>query len=167
MNQKTTLLIFFALGAMTGIVITATVLPAAPQREIALWCLGFTVLGLMAAQHFLRRATTEPHISYDYEGPEAATNIWDDPEFANLRRLFLGGLEKRINEILVAFESQDAGRLEHLVHKLAGAAATYDCSAISQKCQRIEFMLRQEAGIEGVRSNVEELVALLREMSAQ
>ncbi len=90
----------------------------------------------------------------------------DDPEMAELVAYFVEEIPQRIEALRAYCESGDREGVQRLAHQLKGASAGYGFDELGQAAASLEAPLKEEATLDDVKSQIDELNDLLRRVQA-
>src|SRR3954471_8294458 len=102
--------------------------------------------------------------------PPLRSELSGDPEMAELIRLFLNELPKRVESLTQAWRAREFQTVQRLAHQLKGSSAGYGFPAIGSAAARIEDCIRanndpQHVRVDQLAHQVKELIALCHRAS--
>lgn len=97
----------------------------------------------------------------DRKNPEPVRSDFEgDPAMRSLIDLFVSQMPEKASRLSDLFEGGHIDDLERLAHQLRGAAGGYGFGEISEAAAGLEDACRAEEELDGLRSQVDELVDL-------
>ncbi|HEX5241917.1 MAG TPA: ATP-binding protein [Tepidisphaeraceae bacterium] len=90
------------------------------------------------------------------------SELTNEPRLAKLLEKFVERLPERVAVISSSLEERNLNDLRQAVHQLKGAGGGYGFPQITESAGRAEEQIKAEADLESIRSHVESLIALVR-----
>jgi CheY-like chemotaxis protein/HPt (histidine-containing phosphotransfer) domain-containing protein len=118
---------------------------------------------LAACQDFLGGAG-EKRESPAYEQAPLRSVLAGDPRIARVIDGFVSRLPQRVSQLAQCIESGNVTALKREAHNLKGAGAGYGFAPLSESAERVEEALRDSETLDDVRRQVDELIALIRQV---
>ena len=75
---------------------------------------------------------------------------------------FVSRLPNRVSDLLMLSDAGNLDELRRMIHQLKGAGAGYGFPTITQTAARAEASIKASAGIETIKSQLDELIELIR-----
>ncbi|MHB8901168.1 MAG: Hpt domain-containing protein [Thermoguttaceae bacterium] len=94
------------------------------------------------------------------------STLAEDPDLAEIVEMFVDEMPARIETILSCFQSEDWEGLKRASHQLKGAAGSYGFPSITPCAGVLEAAVRQTRPEDEIRSAVDELVSMCRNVRA-
>ena len=97
----------------------------------------------------------------------------DDPEMVDLVKLFVSEMPARVEMLRACWSQQRFDELRRLAHQLMGACGGYGFDQVGDSAARLESALDElaaggaEATLQGLRTQVESLIALCGRVRAE
>jgi len=95
-------------------------------------------------------------------GGRIRSEMTSEPRLAKLLEKFVERLPERVAVISSSLEERNLNELRQAVHQLKGAGGGYGFPQITESAGRAEEQIKAEADLESIRSHVESLIALVR-----
>jgi HPt (histidine-containing phosphotransfer) domain-containing protein len=102
------------------------------------------------------------------EKPHAAnssplrSSFADDPDMAELVEYFVEEVPARLQSLRDLCESGDREGVQRIAHQLKGACAGYGFETVGLAAAKVEQPLKEDASLDDVREQIDELTDLLR-----
>jgi HPt (histidine-containing phosphotransfer) domain-containing protein len=97
--------------------------------------------------------------------PSAASNQRSDAVSAALQKAALGfvsRLPQRVSTLVSLSDAGDWQELRRTLHQIKGAGSGYGFPKLTETAARAEASIKTSAGIETIKSQIDELIALIR-----
>lgn len=103
-------------------------------------------------------------------GPPIYSDALDDPDMVELVMMFVEEMPARANTIVASLTKKDWKNLANEAHKLRGSAGGHGFSTVGDAAGVLEDAIRsvtgrEEAAIENIQQQVDELVGMCRRVS--
>lgn len=94
-----------------------------------------------------------------------SSSFANDARVAKVLDRFVARLPERVNQIRQCLDGGNLEALRQAVHNLKGAGSGYGFAALSEQSARTEDALRAQQSLDQIRSEVDQLVQLIRRVS--
>jgi CheY-like chemotaxis protein len=94
-----------------------------------------------------------------------SSSFVNDARVAKVLDRFVARLPERVNQIRQCLDGGNLDALRQAVHNLKGAGSGYGFAALSEQSARTEDALRAQQSLDQIRSEVDQLVQLIRRVS--
>jgi CheY-like chemotaxis protein/HPt (histidine-containing phosphotransfer) domain-containing protein len=119
---------------------------------------------LLAVCQDLLGGAGERRESPAYEQAPLRSVLAGDPRIARVIDGFVSRLPQRVSQLAQCIESGNVTALKREAHNLKGAGAGYGFAPLSESAERVEEALRDSEKLDDVRRQVDELIALIRQV---
>lgn len=145
--------------------LTANVLDTDRKRCLSVGCNAFLGKPLHLKEFYNTIAQYIP--SPSQKEPGNKTGADQSSDFFDLRRAFVKGLAAKKSELETHIEHNNSMAIEKFTHQLAGSAANYNFSAISEQSMEIKDALRAGASLDSLDHKIKLLLAAINEGMAE
>jgi CheY-like chemotaxis protein len=118
---------------------------------------------LSACRSFLGIEGDKPSAP-EYEQAPLRSVLAGDPRIARVIDGFIARLPQRVSQLNKCIESGNVSALKREAHNLKGAGAGYGFAPLSESAERVEEALRDSETLDDVRRQVDDLIALIRQV---